>query len=172
LLLLRSQHLKVLNAIQRCRTAALARKHRALSIEVFPLAVVLFTTCQKDCFTALAREGIVPKTTIRREQKLAGQISLKQLTPAVDQAVKAALERHKTAATNGFALSPGIIAGPILAATVDVKVAQQIATEVTQQVQRAQAAGGGPALEPAVLIAHNHIICGFFPFPVPDVFVE
>lgn len=103
---------------------------------------------------------------------MAGQISLKQLTPAVDQAVKAALERHKTAATNGFAINPGIIAGPILAATVDLKVAQQIATEVTQQVQRAQVGTPGAVLEPAVLITHGHILCGFYPFPVPDVFVE
>jgi len=103
---------------------------------------------------------------------LAGQIAIRQLTPAVNQAVKAALERHKTQATNGFALNPGIIAGPILAATVDFKVAQQIATEVTQQVQKAQVGGAGPTLEPAVLFTHNHIICGFFPFPVPEVIFE
>jgi hypothetical protein len=103
---------------------------------------------------------------------LAGQISLKQLAPAVDQAVKAALERHKTSAANGFALNPGIIAGPILAGTVDFKVAQQIATEVTQQVQRAQVGGAGATLEPAVLFTHGHIICGFYPFPVPEVSVE
>ncbi len=103
---------------------------------------------------------------------MAGRISLKQLSPAVDQAVKAALERHKARATNGFAINPGIIAGPILDAAVDFKVAQQIATEITQQVQKAQAGGIGTALEPAVLFTHGHIICGFYPYPVPEVFVH
>ena len=100
------------------------------------------------------------------------QISFKQLTPAVDQAVKAALERHATRAATGFAFNPGIIAGPILEATVDFKVVQQIATEVTQQVQKAQVGGIGTALEPAVLYTHGHIICGFYPFPAPEILLE
>lgn len=97
------------------------------------------------------------------------QVSLKQLSPAVEEAVKAALQRHAARASHGLALNPGIIAGPILEGAVELKVAQQIASEVTQHVQKAQLAGLGPVLEPAVLFTHGHIICGFFPYPAPEI---
>ena len=62
-------------------------------------------------------------------------ISLKQLSTTVDAAVKAALDRHKLKATNGFTINPGTLAGPLLEPATDLKVAQQIAEEVTKQVQ-------------------------------------
>jgi hypothetical protein len=104
-------------------------------------------------------------------------ISLKHLAPAVDQAVKAAIQRNPAKVTAGFVINPGIICGPILEETIDLKVAQTIATEITQQVQKAQIGAAAaatvlPKLEPAVLVTRGHIICGFYPFPVEDLNVE
>ena len=96
-------------------------------------------------------------------------ISLKQLPGTVDQAVKAALQRHQAKSTAPFVLNPGILAGPILDAATDIKVAQQIANDITAHVQSAQPGGQGaiaaPPLESGVLITRNHIICGFYPAP-------
>lgn len=139
---------------------------------LFPACIAANKVRKRLLYAALTLKVSYPKQLPGGGIKLAGQISLKQLAPAVDQAVKAALQRHATRASNGFAINPGIIAGPILEGAVDFKVAQQIATEVTQHVQKAQVGGIGPALEPAVLFIHGHIICGFYPFPVPEVFVH
>jgi hypothetical protein len=103
-------------------------------------------------------------------------VSLKQLTGSVDQAVKAALQRHQVKSTVPFILNPGILAGPILDPATDIKVAQQIANDITAQVQSAQAGGqgalGAQPLESGVLITRNHIICGFYPFPPWELNVE
>ena len=109
-------------------------------------------------------------------------ISLKQLSGSVDGAVKAALDRHKLQTSNGFIINPGTLAGPLLDKAVDVKVAQQIADEITAQVQagasRAAAAGGEPSaaaikpLQSGVLITNRFILCGFFPYEVPQISVE
>jgi hypothetical protein len=108
-------------------------------------------------------------------------ISLKQLSVAAEGAVKAALDRHKLKATNNFVINPGILAGPLLDKATDPKVAQQIADEVTKQVQQAQgahtAAAGhaGAAISPlqsAVLITNRFILCGFLPYDVPQINVE
>ena len=106
------------------------------------------------------------------------RLPLRQLSSSVDQAVKAALARHPVKQTGGFVFNPGILAGPILDAATDLKVAQQIADEVTQGVQKAQAAAPGasalslPPLTSGVLVTHNHIICGFFPYPTPILSIE
>src|SRR5437667_12331118 len=71
-------------------------------------------------------------------------ISLKLLSGAVDGAVKAALDRHKLKTTNGFIVNPGTLAGPLLDRATDLKVAQQVADEVTKQVQQAQFAAHAP----------------------------
>jgi len=107
---------------------------------------------------------------------MASQISLSQLGPTVDKAVKAALDRHHAKATNGFVINPGIIAGPLLDIATDIKVAQKIAEDVTKQVQEAggldAAAAAAKPLVSAVLITPRAIICGFFPYPVPEVIVK
>ena len=96
-------------------------------------------------------------------------LSLKQLTGTVDNAVKAALQRHNAKSSAGFVLNPGILAGPLLDLATDIKVAQHIADDITKQVQ----AGGGQhaaisqPLASGVLITHTHILCGFFPYPAP-----
>jgi hypothetical protein len=107
----------------------------------------------------------------------ASTISLKKLAPVVGKAVKAALDRQKLKAGDEFAINPGIIAGPLLDVATDLKVAQQIAAEVTAAVQKGAAATTAaaalPRLTPAVLVIRNRgIICGFFPYPVPDVLVD
>jgi hypothetical protein len=105
---------------------------------------------------------------------MASQISLSQLGANVDKAVKAALDRHHAKATNGFVINPGIIAGPLLDVATDIKVAQKIAEEVTQQVQQAGGleAAAATKLVSAVLLTPRAIICGFFPYPVPDLIVK
>jgi hypothetical protein len=101
-------------------------------------------------------------------------ISLKQLSGSVDTAVKAALERHKVKATNGFVINPGTLAGPLLDHATDLKVAQQIAEEVTKQVAGAQGPGALalPHVQPAVLVTSRFILCGFFPYEVPQINVD
>jgi hypothetical protein len=106
-------------------------------------------------------------------------ISLKQLSSSVDGAVKAALDRHKLKTTNGFIINPGTLAGPLLDRATDLKVAQQIADEVTKQVQAAQAAAhaehAAAAVKPlqsGVLFTNRFILCGFFPYEVPQINVE
>jgi hypothetical protein len=107
-------------------------------------------------------------------------ISLKLLSSSVDGAVKAALDRHKLKTTNGFIINPGTLAGPLLDRATDLKVAQQVADEVTKQVQQAQAAGHAPEgaahaavpLQSGVLVTSRFILCGFFPYEVPQINVE
>jgi hypothetical protein len=105
---------------------------------------------------------------------MASQISLSQLGPNVDKAVKAALDRHRAKATNGFVINPGIIAGPLLDVATDIKVAQKIAEEVTEQVHQAGGLDAAATAKPvsAVLWTPRGIICGFFPYPVPEVIVK
>jgi hypothetical protein len=93
-------------------------------------------------------------------------VSLRQLSATVNKAVQAALQRQKLTATVPFILNPGVLAGPILDVKTNIQVAQQLANEITAQVQAAQAGGAGAAaapLESGVLITSTHIICGFFP---------
>jgi len=102
-----------------------------------------------------------------------GTISLKHLSVAVDQAVKAAIQKHQAKVAAPFAINPGIICGPLLEPATDLKTAQQIADEITQQVQKGQAGlAAAQPLTSAVLAMHGRIICGFFPYPAPVLDVE
>src|SRR5436305_9268763 len=97
-------------------------------------------------------------------------LSIKELSSAVDGAVKAALERHNMKTTNQFIINPGTLAGPLLDRATDLKVAQQIADEVTKQVQQAhfthaggtaQAAGATAlTLQSGFLVTNRFILCG------------
>ena len=60
-------------------------------------------------------------------------------------------------------------------------VAQQVADEVTKQVQQAQfaahapegaTAAARPPLQSGVLVTSRFILCGFFPYEVPQINVE
>jgi hypothetical protein len=106
-------------------------------------------------------------------------ISLKQLSASVDGAVKAALDRHRLKTTNEFIINPGTLAGPLLDRATDLKVAQQVADEVTKQVQQAQTgahdtegAAVARPLQSGVLVTNRFILCGFFPYEVPQINVE
>lgn len=106
-------------------------------------------------------------------------LSIKQLSSAVSGAVQTALDRHKLKSTNQFIINPGTLAGPLLDHATDLKVAQQIAEEVTKQVQTGLAQGGHAAsaiaarpLQSGVLITPKYILCGFFPYEVPQINVE
>ena len=100
-------------------------------------------------------------------------IALKHLSIAVDEAVKAAVTKHQAKVTAPFAINPGIICGPLLDAAIDLKTAQQIAEEITQQVQKSQVGVAAKApLVSAVLASHGRIICGFFPYPAPVLDLE
>ena len=114
---------------------------------------------------------------------MASTISIKQLSVAASGAVHAALDRHKLKATTDVVINPGTLAGPLLDRATDIKVAQQLAEEITKQVQGkigtgapeagAQAlAAKAPTLQSGVLVTSRFIICGFFPWEVPQINVE
>jgi hypothetical protein len=102
-------------------------------------------------------------------------VSLTQFSSAVHQAVKVALQRNPAKSTAPFILNPGVLAGPLLDVATDLKVAQQIADDVTREVQTAAGAAGAASVQTltsAVLITHNHIICGFYPAPPWELNVD
>ena len=104
-------------------------------------------------------------------------ISMKQLSQAVDRAVTRAKEKHGVDFAASFQISPGIVIGRQLRASVDLAQAQKIAGEITQEITvspgtEAAAALGGKRFEPAVLVRPNMIICGFFPYPVEELEAE
>src|SRR4051812_31745186 len=114
---------------------------------------------------------------------MASTLSLKELSTAANGAVHAALERHKLKATNDVIINPGTLAGPLLDRATDLKVAQQLAEEITKQVQaKMGAAGAGghapaaalqaPQLRSGVLVTNRFILCGFFPWEVPQINIE
>ncbi|HTS71813.1 MAG TPA: hypothetical protein VMO17_22785 [Terriglobia bacterium] len=85
-------------------------------------------------------------------------ISIKDVSKAVDQAVKAASEKHKVQFGAGFRFGPGTIMGrQLLQADIPISKAEQIATEITQQVPSAG------QFEASVWVGRGIIICGFWP---------
>lgn len=98
-------------------------------------------------------------------------LSIKELSQAVDQAVKIASQKHKVEFAPEFRINPGTIIGrQLLQADIKVSQAQQIATDITQHLTNAKvgptAASGIHPFEPAVFGGRNIVICGFFPDPV------
>jgi hypothetical protein len=98
-------------------------------------------------------------------------LSLKDLSQAAENAVKLVSGRHRIKVDEGFIIDPGILCGRQVQ-IADLKQAEQIATEITQQV--AEGMGLGPAgasaaagrgesqVEPAVLLQRGLVLCGFF----------
>lgn len=104
-------------------------------------------------------------------------ISIKDLSKAVDHAVKVVAEKHKVQLAPEFSFSGGLIMGRwLLQAEIGLQEAQQVATGIAQHVT---AGGAAPAalgaalsathLTPAVLSRPGGIICGFMPPPEWDV---
>jgi len=101
-------------------------------------------------------------------------IAAKDISGAVEQAVKLATEKHKEKFGPDFSIGPGTIMGRyLLESKIALNQAEQLATEITQHVngQGATRAAGATAhrFEPAVLIRNGLILCGFYPGPVVDV---
>jgi hypothetical protein len=107
-------------------------------------------------------------------------LSAKDISKAVDNAVKLVGEKHKVKFAPEFRIGPGTIMGrQLLSAEVGLKQAEQIATEIAQQAAQHAGhqvgAGGGaaalahPQLEPVVLIRRDLILCGFYPGPIPEL---
>jgi len=105
----------------------------------------------------------------------AATLSAKDVSKAVDHAVKVVGEKHKVKFAPEFRIGPGTIIGrQLLEATVGLQQAEQLATEIAHQAAQHAAAGGGaaglarPQFEPAVLIRKDLILCGFYPGPIVD----
>jgi len=85
-------------------------------------------------------------------------ISIKEVSKAVEHAVKIASEKHKVQFASGFRFGPGTIMGrQLLQADIAINKAEQIATEITQQVP------GATQFEASVWVGRGIIICGFWP---------
>jgi hypothetical protein len=106
-------------------------------------------------------------------------LSAKDVSKAVDNAVKLVSEKHKVKFASEFRIGPGTIMGrQLLAANVSLQQAEQFASELAQQAAQHAgqqvAAGGGaaalarPQFEPVVLIRKDLILCGFYPGPIVD----
>lgn len=98
-------------------------------------------------------------------------LSIKELSQAVDHAVKIASQKHKVEFAPEFRISPGTIIGrQVLQADIKVNQAQQIATDIAQHLSDAKvgstAAAGSLPFEPAVFGGRNILICGFLPGPI------
>lgn len=101
-------------------------------------------------------------------------ISLKSIASSVGPAVAAALKKHNIKAGGSLVLNPGILAGPLLEPTVDLKVAQQIAEEVANGMQQHAAGLAATATpiaaakyKPGVFATNDFILCGVRPYEIP-----
>jgi len=70
-------------------------------------------------------------------------ISIKNLSKAVDRAVKVASEKHGVQLSPEFHLGPGTIMGRRLPPDIELKQAEQIASEITKQVTSSERAALG-----------------------------
>src|SRR5215471_9245432 len=101
-------------------------------------------------------------------------LSAKDVSKAVDQAVKLVGEKHKVKFAPEFRIGPGTIMGrQLLEASVGLQQAEQLATEIAHQTAQHAAAGAGaglarPQFEPVVLVRKDLILCGFYPGPIVD----
>lgn len=103
----------------------------------------------------------------------ADSIQLKDLSSAVDKAVKLVAEKHKVTFETGLAINPAIINGRLLReALTDFNAVQALANEITAQVNAGHTAGAAVAhtYTPTVLWQKGRIICGFVAQP-PAIFL-
>jgi hypothetical protein len=89
-------------------------------------------------------------------------ISIKDLSKAVEHAVKIASAKHNVQFSPEFRIGPGGIMGrQLMEPEIGSKQAEQIATEITQHVATAAAATlGATPLDPVVLIGRFGVVCG------------
>jgi hypothetical protein len=99
-----------------------------------------------------------------------GTVSLKNLSSAVDQAVKTISDK-KIQFEPGVHIGPGNICGKVARELIDLKTAEGLATQITTHLSGGGAAAGTSALqlshpEPVVLAGRNWILCGFVEGPI------
>ena len=89
-------------------------------------------------------------------------LQVAQLSSAVEQAVKAASDRHRLQFEPEFTVN-GLINGRVLreAAAADLGALRQASQEIAKQVEGGISAAGQLHLEPAVLLGPKYILCGF-----------
>src|SRR6266404_4974083 len=108
---------------------------------------------------------------------MAASISIRELSTAINTAVKAAVQKHpdfNIHATNEFVYHPYWIVGiPIPDTRIkELGQLQTLAAELTTQIQKAAPSAfsadavGSQAVEPAVYIHGRLIICGYRPMPL------
>jgi len=93
-------------------------------------------------------------------------ISLRDLSQAVEQAVKTVSQKHKVQFLPNIRVGPGTLTGRQIDPTADIglKQVEQIAADITQHIaSTATEALGGARLEPAVFIGRGVILSGFLP---------
>ncbi len=107
-------------------------------------------------------------TASRRPQVLA----VKDLSQAVEKAVKLVSDKHKVKFSPEFHVGPIIMGRQLLQAEIGSRQAEQIATEITQHLMLGTTTGAGFAnvqFEPTVLVRNRLILCGFIPGPTPEI---
>lgn len=107
-------------------------------------------------------------TTPKRPQALA----VKDLSHAVEKAVKLVGDKHKVKFGPEFHVGPIIMGRQLLQAEISTSQAEQLATEITQHLTQGAMTGAGFAnlqFEPTVLVRNRLILCGFIPGPIPEI---
>jgi len=107
-------------------------------------------------------------TTPKRPQALA----VKDLSQAVEKAVRLVSDKHKVKFSPEFHVGPSIMGRQFLQGEIGTGQAEQIATEITQHLTQGVTTGAGFAnfpFEPTVLVRNRLILCGFLPGPIPEI---
>jgi hypothetical protein len=89
-------------------------------------------------------------------------ISIKNLSAAVDRAVKVVAEKNKVQFASGLRIGP-TISGKTVRGITEIAQAEQVAGALTRELSAGKdaAASGLAGAEPAVLIREGIILCGF-----------
>lgn len=88
-------------------------------------------------------------------------ISVRNLSAAVESAVKVVAAKNKVQFATGLHIGP-IISGKVARDLKEISQAQNVAAALTQQLSSGkEAAALGGALKPAVLIQEGIVLCGF-----------
>ena len=92
-------------------------------------------------------------------------ISVKELSAAVDHAVKVVSEKNKVQFASGLHIGP-TISGKTVRGIKEIAQAEAVASQLTHEISGGGKKGGsgslaGAPLEPAVLLREGLIICGF-----------
>ncbi len=93
-------------------------------------------------------------------------ITAKELTGAVEDAVRRVQYRHKIEFESGIRIGPGLIIGRQIRDRVNLDQAEEIAAQITEGLTTAGGVIGGSSIKPAALVIDRRIIVGFFPVDI------